>query len=78
MQESVRCAFFGGPWADEVKVMPDDRDTWLAPVLVDIALFVQEMTEPAPSASMSTRVAVYRLGGISDDGTRRYYPDGVR
>jgi hypothetical protein len=68
----VQAAFFGGPWADQVKTLTGPPKPWQAievpvpPQIIDCWLNPDAALEPM-------RTARYRLGGISDDGTRRYY-----
>jgi len=67
-----RCAFFGGPWADEVRIMPSDQWEWAAPIPPVIPII-----GPPSQDELTLRIAVYRADGLDDDGTRRYYVNRV-
>jgi hypothetical protein len=71
MSETTRCAFFGGPLADQIRVVPGDPERIEAPVPPVITVSLD-----SPSwEDAQLRTVTYRRDGIDDDGTRRYYPE---
>jgi hypothetical protein len=64
---AVEIELTGGYFDGRRMYVPDNRDTWLFPVPVDISLYAPEPDVTRPSMN----AAVYRWGGsIRDDGTR--------
>jgi len=63
----VEIELVGGYFDGRRMRVPEDRDTWLFPVPVDIMLYA-----PEPDVTrLSVDIAVYRrTGSIRDDGTR--------